>query len=142
MTSYVMPVTGQSKPLTLIETKQLLRESLDRENVLVQQRDAALAHIKSLDKEIDVAKTSKAVDTERINNLVQQRDELKTEVKEIRSSLAEEREAAKSLRSALDRAEKEVERQKGKVAAANRRTVYVGLAGVIVGILAAIFATK
>jgi chromosome segregation ATPase len=142
MTSYVMPVTGQNKPLTLIETKQLLRESLDREAILVQQRDAALAHIKSLDKEISDAKSATAVDKERINNLVQQRDEAKVEVKEIRAALQEERDAATKLRSALDRAEKEVQRQKDKVAAANRRTVYVGLAGVIVGIIAAIFASK
>lgn len=142
MTSYGQTVTQPQRPLTLEETKTLLRASLDREKLLVTQRDAALDHIKSLETEIKDASTAAAVDSERIKNLTAQKTELLTEVASIRAALADQREATASLRTALERAEQEVTRQKEKVKAANKRTLWGIVGGIVVGVLAAVAVGK
>lgn len=142
MTGYGQTVTGQQQPLTVNEAKRLLRASLDREKVLVEQRDAGAAHIKALEKEIATRSATGAVDAAAIKNLQDQKAQLQVEAASLRDALSEQRAATASLRTALERAEQEVERQKKKVKAANRRTIYGILGGAIVGVLAAIAIQK
>lgn len=142
MTSYGQTVTQPGQPLTLTETKKLLRESLDREKVLVGQRDAALAHIKSLDAQIVAANAVNTVDALLIKNLEAQKAELLTEVGGIRQALADQREATASLRTALERAEQEVTRQKQKVKAANRRTLWGIVGGIATGVVVVLLIQK
>ena len=120
----------------------MLRASLDREKVLVTQRDAADAHIKTLEKEIAARSTTGAVDAAAIKNLQDQKQQLQVETVSLRDALSEQRAATASLRTALERAEIEVERQKKKVKAANRRTMYGVLGGVIIGVISAIAIQK
>lgn len=138
MTSLGQTVTVQQQPLTLTESKKLLRAALDREKILLDQRDAALAHIKNLDREINAATGAAAVDNKLIENLQAQKSTLQVEILEIRAALEEQRKATDSLRTALERAEQEVVRQKAKVKAANRRTWLGILGGVVVGVLAGV----
>jgi DNA-directed RNA polymerase subunit F len=138
MTSYGQTVTQQGQPLTVSEAKKLLRESLDREKVLVKQRDAALQHIDSLEKEIQTRTTASAVDAAAIKNLQDQKAAFTVEVNELRAALENQKVATASLRTALERAEQEVTRQKEKVKAANRRTWWGIIGGIAAGAIAVV----
>ncbi len=124
------------------ELKKLLRQSLDREKALADKLDAALEHVDSLEDEIAERKTAKAVDTERITNLEQQKVTAATEVSELRKGIEELRASIASTRAALDNAEAEVKRQKQKVKAANKRTLWAAVGGIIVGVLVVVAIQK
>jgi hypothetical protein len=141
MTSYGQTVQQQQTPLTVPELKVLLRQSLDREKVLVTQRDAALDHVVSLEKQVADQEKADTVDKALNDNLTSQLDLARAELKEIRQALSDERVAAAKYSAALDRAEVEVEHQKKKVKAANRRTVLGIMGGLITG-AAVILATR
>lgn len=142
MTSYAVTVNAQTKPLTLDEAKQLLRASLDREVFLQEKLAAAKTYIAALEKEKDDAASSGTVDAKYIANLESQIELAKTDTAELRVALVEERKATASLKNAVDAAEKEVIRQKERVTAANKRTMWGILGGIIVGALAAIAVSK
>lgn len=138
MTSYGQTVTQPGQPLTVSEAKKLLRESLDREKILVAQRTAALDHVKALEAQIQTMTTGDAVDAAAIKNLQDQKAQLQVEVISLRDALSEQRAATASLRTALERAEQEVTLQKEKVKAANRRTLWGIVGGVVIGIISTI----
>lgn len=129
-------------PLTVPELKKLLRQSLDREKLLDSQLKAALEHVNSLEDEIAERKTAKAVDTERIENLEKQKAQAATEVGELRAAVTDLRATIATTRAALDNAEKEVIRQKEKVKAANKRTLWALVGGAVIGALAVLAAQK
>jgi transcriptional regulator NrdR family protein len=138
MTSYGQTVTGQQQPLTPDQLRALLRQSLDREDVLVKQRDAALVHVDALEDQIKEADKTGIVDAKAIGNLLLQKIEAVKEIAELRAALDSQREATANLRTALERSEQEVVKQKEKVKTANRRTVWGVMGGIVVGALAAI----
>jgi septal ring factor EnvC (AmiA/AmiB activator) len=128
--------SAQQQRLTETELRQLLRASLDREQLLNDRLDAAAAHIKDLEYELAAAKVADDADKDKITNLQSQVNKAADENKTLRDSIDNYKASIQALKEAVALRDKEVTHQQEKVKAANKRTVYAVIGSVILTALA------
>lgn len=121
--------------MTETELRQMLRASLDREAALNDRLDAAAEHVKSLESELLVAKAARDADAAKITNLQSQVDTAAREAATLREAIENYKASIEALKQAVALRDAEVARQKEKVKAANKRSVWAAVGGVVVTVV-------
>jgi chromosome segregation ATPase len=113
---------AQQKPLTENDLRQLLRESLDREELLNEKLDASTAHITSLENELKAAQAKDIADAAQVVSLKSQIASATEQINVLKDAVAMYKESIATYKESVAIRDKENTRLNTQLKKANKRT--------------------